>query len=463
MSDNTENYFYCNRNQQAQELYFRKWLLSIYLPSVKVLRKANLNRAEAQYRHGLEEGIELCNKSSSGNKRKLEDILSQFDTMQRYLGVEKGKRQSEEQEQNLTLIRNNINFIMGGCNAKIHGECSEESLSVYTELFNILQCLDLETIEPEIPIASGVINLTGNEDIFTKLLTLKMKQILSRHSFCNNEFSNQIGAMLDEFVSSYSELRTDFDPALMRPISFPYREMILGTRCILITTFDLLEGLRRIWSCRLSLIEEDYSKNSYVIHAVSKVLDLLFTYSKWPLKRAWSKQTSKSSQSRKNQMGFINLGKKPDLQVLLKLDMKANELVLVEISCLFPEQDKEVLDWKKLDTSSRARLIHCELGKIPVLGIQVIGKHIFVSMLDLFEGVFYRVYRVCEITIPLRISTRQVVEEFLRGSLRLRAIVEEIVRMLVSIKDEINLLLTCEKRTPSTSMMSTTYSPPRNS
>ncbi|KAF0433742.1 hypothetical protein F8M41_004994 [Gigaspora margarita] len=84
-------------------------------------------------------------------------------------------------------------------------------------------------------------------------------------------------------------------------------------------------------------------------------------------------------------------------------------------------------------------------------------------MLDLFEGVFYRVYRVCEITIPLRISTRQVVEEFLRGSLRLRAIVEEIVRMLVSIKDEINLLLTCEKRTPSTSMMSTTYSPPRNS
>ncbi|KAF0484552.1 hypothetical protein F8M41_022967 [Gigaspora margarita] len=372
---------------------------------------------------------------------------------------------------------------MGGCNAKIHGECSEESLSVYTELFNILQRLDLGTIEPEIPIASGVIDLTGNEDIFTKLLTLETKQILSRHSFRNNEFPNQIGAMLDEFVSSYSELRSDFDPALMRPISFPHGEMTLGTRRILMTTFDLLEGLRRIWSCRPSLIEEDYSENSYVIHAVSKVLDPLFTYSKWPLKRAWSEQTSKSSQSRKNRMGSINLGKKPDLQVLLKLDMKANELVLVEISRLFPEQDKEVLDWKKLvrickdcfderyniffenreDTSSGARLIHCELGKIPVLGIQVIGERIFVSMLDLFEGVFYRVYRVCEITIPLRISTRQVVEEFLRGSLRLRAIVEEIVGMSVSIKDEINLLPTCEERTPSTSMMSTTYSPPRNS
>ncbi|CAG8742619.1 6922_t:CDS:2, partial [Racocetra fulgida] len=307
-------------------------------------------------------------------------------------------------------------------------------LSVYTELFNILQHLDLGTIEPEMPIASGVIDLTGNEDIFTKLLTLKTKQILSRHSFHNNELPNQIGAMLDEFVSSYSELRTDFDLALMRPISFPQGEMSLATRRILMTTFDLLEGF-------------------------------------------------KSSQSRKNRMSSINLGKKPDLQVLLKLDMEANELVLVEISRLFPEPNKEILDWKKLvrickdcfderyniffenreDTSSEARLIYCELEKIPVLGIQVIGERIFVSMLDLFEGVFYRVYRICEITIPLRISTRQVVEEFLRSCLKLRAIVEEIVGMSVSIKDEINLLPTCEERTPSTSMMSTTYSPPRNS
>ncbi|CAG8676243.1 4904_t:CDS:2, partial [Scutellospora calospora] len=274
-------------------------------------------------------------------------------------------------------------------NAKIHGECSKESLSVYAELFNILQHLDLGTIEPEIPIASGVIDLTGNEDIFTKLLSLETKQILSRYSFRNNEFPNQIGAMLDEFVSSYSELRTDFDSALMRPISFPHGEMLLKTRRILMTTFDLLEGLRRIWSCRPLLTEEDYSENSYVIHAVSKVLDPFFTYFKWPLKRAWSEQISKSSQSRKNQMGSVNLGKKPDLQVLLKL--------VVEISRLFPEQDKEVLDWKKLvrickdyfderyniffknkeDTSSRARLLHCELGKIPVLGIQIIGERIF--------------------------------------------------------------------------------------
>ncbi|CAG8535068.1 8639_t:CDS:2, partial [Racocetra persica] len=57
MSDNTENYFYLNCNQQSQEL------------------------AEAQYHRKLEEGIELCNRSSLRNKYKLEDILLQFDTI----------------------------------------------------------------------------------------------------------------------------------------------------------------------------------------------------------------------------------------------------------------------------------------------------------------------------------------------------------------------------------------------
>ncbi|CAJ0841827.1 6206_t:CDS:2 [Entrophospora sp. SA101] len=48
--------------------------------------------------------------------------------------------------------------------------------------------------------------------------------------------------------------------------------------------------------------------------------------------------------------------------------------------------------------------------------IQVIGERIFVSVLDLFEGAFYRVYRISEITIPLRISSRQVIEDFLRST-----------------------------------------------
>ncbi|CAG8757794.1 37120_t:CDS:2 [Gigaspora margarita] len=87
MFDNTENYFYCNCNQQTQKLYFREWVSSVYLLSVKVLRKANLNRAEAQYHYELEKGIELCNRSSLRNKYKLEDILLQFDAMFKNTGT----------------------------------------------------------------------------------------------------------------------------------------------------------------------------------------------------------------------------------------------------------------------------------------------------------------------------------------------------------------------------------------
>nr|CAG8537642.1 2618_t:CDS:2 [Entrophospora candida] len=54
MSDNIENYFYRNCHQPNQDLYFKEWLPSVYLPSVEVLRKANLNTAESQYRQELE-------------------------------------------------------------------------------------------------------------------------------------------------------------------------------------------------------------------------------------------------------------------------------------------------------------------------------------------------------------------------------------------------------------------------
>ena len=47
-------------------------------------------------------------------------------------------------------------------------------------------------------------------------------------------------------------------------------------------------------------------------------------------------------------MEAMNSGKKPDLQVLLKLDMVKSELVLAEVSRLLPQQDKETIDWKKL-------------------------------------------------------------------------------------------------------------------
>ncbi|CAG8660178.1 14899_t:CDS:2, partial [Cetraspora pellucida] len=145
-----------------------------------------------------------------------------------------------------------------------------------------------------------------------------------------------------------------------------------------------------------------------------------------------SEQMNKSSQSRMERMEAMNSGKKPDLQVLLKLDIVENEIVLAE------------------------------LGKVPVLGIQVIRDRVVVSALDLFEDDFYRVFRICELVIPLHISSRLIVEEFLKNALKMRFVVEKIIAMSVDVKDEISLLPVTENRTPSTSMMSTTYSPPKN-
>ncbi|RHZ77700.1 hypothetical protein Glove_174g152 [Diversispora epigaea] len=143
----------------------------------------------------------------------------------------------------------------------------------------------------------------------------------------------------------YNNLRPNFDSILMQPISFPQRKMTLKTRCILITVFDLLESFYRPL-----LTEDNYSENTYVIHTISKVLDLIFTDSKWFLKH-----------------------KKLDLRVLLKLDIR-----------------EKVIDWKKLvhickdcfderynifferrnNSSATVRLINYKLSKIPILEIQ---------------------------------------------------------------------------------------------
>ncbi|CAJ0840543.1 2295_t:CDS:2 [Entrophospora sp. SA101] len=288
----SENYFYLNRNQPNRVLYFKEWLPSIYLPSVKILRRNNVNVAETQYRQEIQDAITTCGEVHSNSKQKLETILTQFNSM--------SKR------------------------AKIENGCSDTIMLAYTEVIRHLERLDLASIRPEAPLASGVIDLSG---IF------------------------------------------------MGPIAFPHGEMTVETRRILMTVFDLLEGLPL-------LTEDEYSENAYVIHAVSK------------------------------------------------LDMVESELVLAEVSRLLPQQN---------DTTDTARSLNIELGKVPVLGIQI-----------------------CELVIPLRISSRQIVEEFLKNALKLRSVVEKIIAMAVGVKDEINLLPVIEDRTPSSSMMSTTYSPPRS-
>ena len=113
----------------------------------------------------------------------------------------------------------------------------------YTEVVLHLEQLDLSLIRPEIPIASGVIYLSGSKDLFTNLLLFKTKQILAHHTFHNDKFSEQINMMIDNFVSTYKDLGPNFDPVLMRPIAFSQKEIPIESKCTLMTVFDLLEGL----------------------------------------------------------------------------------------------------------------------------------------------------------------------------------------------------------------------------
>ncbi|CAG8839001.1 1657_t:CDS:1, partial [Gigaspora margarita] len=104
---------------------------------------------------------------------------------------------------------------------KLENDCSETTLVAYTEIVRYLERLDLAIIKPEVPIASGIIDLFRNEDPFVNLLSFRSKQILMYHEFGNNEFPGEIKFMVDDFVDTYKDLRPDFDPVLMRPIAFP--------------------------------------------------------------------------------------------------------------------------------------------------------------------------------------------------------------------------------------------------
>ncbi|CAG8661526.1 9857_t:CDS:10, partial [Gigaspora margarita] len=337
-------------------------LPNVYLPNVKTLRRNNVNIAESQYCQELEEAITTCGTNNSKNKRKLVDILSQFNmtSKEQYQKFYKEAWMGEkEKERNFNIIQENIEFILSGCRVKLENSCSEATMVAYTEIVRYLERSDPAMIKPEVLLASGIIDLFRNEDQFVNLLSSRSKQILMHHEFGNNEFLREIKFIVDDFMDTYKDLRSDFDPVLMRPIAFPREEISIESRCILMTVFDLLEGF-----LRPLLTEDDYSENSYVIHAVSK------------------------------------------------LDTVENEIVLAEVSQLLPQQDKEIIDWKKLVPRS----INIKLGKVPVLGIQVIRDRVIISALNLFEDNFYQ------------------------NALKMRFVVEKIIAMSVDVKDEISLL-----------------------
>jgi hypothetical protein len=62
-------------------------------------------------------------------------------------------------------------------------------MDTYNKIVHHLKCLKLPSIGVENPIASGVIDFSDSGDLFTDLLSLKMKQTLMYYTFHDNTFS----------------------------------------------------------------------------------------------------------------------------------------------------------------------------------------------------------------------------------------------------------------------------------
>ncbi|CAG8672525.1 23282_t:CDS:2, partial [Gigaspora margarita] len=337
------------------------------------------------------------------------------------------KRQREEQErqQNQEIIRKNIAKIIDNCINAVNAGCSMKVEGVLNKVRGCLEQLDLTSINSGDSIVSGIIDISKGVNSVADKLSVETKQVLEEIELSEPEFSEKMITMLDEFINTYELLEPNFDLALVNPITFPRDENNLDR-------------------------EREYSENSYVIHAVSRIVDPIFNYYKWNLKRSWYNTLAPCA----------NSAEMPDLQVLLMLDSDKWELVFTEISRLDPCADKQSNDWKKLNRlykdgfdarfnelikekvvdANEAKCLINALLQIPFIGIQVISNHVLVFGIDFYNNFFYCSFRICEYTIPLRVSDHQVVEDFLKCSLKVKCYLEKIVNNFIRIKDRIDHL-----------------------
>lgn len=181
-------------------------------------------------------------------------------------------------------------------------------------------------------------------------------------------------------------------------------------------------------------------------------------------------------------MGSIHYGDRPDFQILLILDSIEWESVFAEISRLDPRPDKQDHDWKKLNRlckdgfdarfnelfkgkdveNNETKCLINELHQFPFIGIQVIDNRILVFGIDYYNNSFYRSFKICEFYIPLTISNYQVVENFLKSSLKVKYYLEGLFNDFVRIKDKIDRLPTIvevveDEKSQSFMSLSTTY------
>jgi len=158
-------------------------------------------------------------------------------------------------------------------------------------------------------------------------------------------------------------------------------------------------------------------------------------------------------------MQSVHFGDIPDYLVLIN-EFDGIEIVIGEISRLFPPSGKENYDWKKINreckngfdvrkvelikgknlSNDEGRSIIDDLHQIPFIGIQVIRNDIIVFGIDSYKNSFYRSFEIVKYNIPLRVSNGNIIKEFLTKSLIVKNYVDKMVSNLLQIKNRIMYL-----------------------
>ncbi|KAF0494464.1 hypothetical protein F8M41_021243 [Gigaspora margarita] len=122
---NTTNFFYRNRSETYGKLYFKSWLLQVYFSTVELLRKSVLKTAVKKYTDELNNATTMCkHQKLSTIVKKLEQISQRFlkipqrqrkEMFSEAYQVEKRRREEQERQQNLEIIRKNIAKIINNC------------------------------------------------------------------------------------------------------------------------------------------------------------------------------------------------------------------------------------------------------------------------------------------------------------------------------------------------------------
>ncbi|CAG8514244.1 11365_t:CDS:2 [Paraglomus occultum] len=408
----------------------------------------------------------------------------------------KRERAASEKNENTRLIKENIEKIIERCiEMEKSSSCSERDKAAYIAVRTILKEIvekvnkNKYKIHPTDPLASGVIDLTNFGDSHMSQLPADVVELLKENdSLISGEVDlpQKIRKLLTKFVNTYEHLMgTEFRLRDMDGISYPRGIQDPQYRADAGTVFGVLNGLRDIWTCTPNLEDPSYSENAFVVEAISKILIPILGNCEATLARIWGEHMSESSRLRKVQMGAAASPNKPDLCIRLTFLDTDVELAFCEFSSLEMGQPKHRDDWRKSVRSCKdghdmlravcfegkatdcneASILKKLLNNIPSIAILNKKTHLTISVIDTFNGTFFKAYEILDMDIPLKPVEEHKVEDLLKKALQLRRFFDAVVHKVKDVMTKGTSLPIDEDesdiraRIETLSITSTTFSP----